>query len=921
VSSNRVIVTSLASLGLALSLVGCAKDHGVHHFSPSPVARIHSQELGPAKPKLVSELLRSAQREFEAANAAQENGDREAAGQHYAKMLDLLKEANLDPGAFYNLRAEFERIIGSQTGAPPPEPEPAPGEQESPNAVQEAFEAANAAQEKGDREAALRDYTRMLELLAKDQLDPAALYNLRSELERILDSSEKQARLYDRQRSNQWKSNQPRAVASDIEIEYPLSDRVLTEIDEIMNLYPRNFQGGLDRSYKYLPYAKEQFTQAGLPQDLVWLAMVESQFSPKVVSRAGAGGMWQFMKDTGSRYGLKVDRYVDDRFNWQKSTQAAIQYLSELYDHFDGSWPLAASAYNMGENGLDKAIASTAGERNLWKLLETPPASEFIQQETKKFYPKLLASIIVAKDPERFGFTSSPQPAEQTTRVPVRGSYSLTALDRALDLPEGTLRQYNPDLIRGVTPPSAEFSLFVPPEAAMQLASAIKDVPQIRPEVLRGWDKKRTYVVRRGETVEVIAKKNGISVGDLLKANGMKPGSTLSSGRKLTIPGDGFTLDDAAARTASKDTREAKEESNATETAREKRDAKTIMRTYTVRPGDTLSDIAQREKVSLKDLLAMNKIKDGSKINAGDKLRVTPLSEFQADPEQESETTHVVQSGDSPAKIAKLYGVNLDDLLQWNKLSKASPIHVGDKLVVRGVQDEKQSEETKTGGNGKTPSSASTNGLKKIEHKVAKGETASGIAAKYDVKVSDFLAWNKLTPKSIIQEGAVHTIYVKDDKAKVSPSKTSPAPKGTEVAKAAKPAEKDKSQPRPDPKPEAKGGTPTAKADAKKTDDPKKDLAKTSAPPKGTGVAKAAPSEKNSTQSKSDPKPAAKTAASRATPQDPKPDVITHVVSKGENPSTIASRYKVAISDLYKWNNWGKNVVLQPGQKVTIRNK
>ena len=235
-SSNRVIVTSLASLGLALAMVGCAKDHGVHHFSPSPAARVRSQELGPARPKLVSELLRSAQREFEAANAAQENGDREAAGQHYAKMLDLLKEANLDPGAFYNLRAEFERIIGSQTGAPPPKPETAPGEQESPNAVQEAFEAANAAQEKGDREAALLNYTHMLELLAKDQLDPAALYNLRSELERILDSSEKQARLYDRQRSNQWKSNQPRAVSSDIEIEYPLSDRVLTEIDEIMNL-------------------------------------------------------------------------------------------------------------------------------------------------------------------------------------------------------------------------------------------------------------------------------------------------------------------------------------------------------------------------------------------------------------------------------------------------------------------------------------------------------------------------------------------------------------------------------------------------------------------------------------------------------------------------------------------------------------
>jgi len=919
-SNKRVIATSLAAVGLSLAIMGCTTGRSVHHFSPSPAARVRSQELGPAKPQLVSELLRSAQQEFEAANAAQEGGDRDAAIQHYAKMLDLLRQANLDPSAFYNLRVEFERIIHSaapdgahsaqesQPAAPPPESETA---EQQPNAVEEAFQAANAAQEKGDREAALRNYTRMLELLAQDHLDPAGLYNLRSELERVLDSSEKQARLYDRQRANQWKWNEARTVASDIDIEYPLSDRVLAEIEEIQNLYPRNFQGGLDRSYKYLPYIQEQFAQAGLPQDLVWLAMVESQFSPKVVSRAGAGGMWQFMRDTGNRYGLKVDRYVDDRFNWKKSTPAAVQYLSELYDHFDGSWPLAVSAYNMGEGGLDRAIASNGGERNLWKLIETPPASEAIQQETKKFYPKLLASIIVAKDPERFGFTSNPQDPEQTARAPIRGSYSLTTLDRALDLPEGTLRQYNPDLIRGVTPPSGEFSLAVPSETSMQLASVIKDVPQIRPEILRGWDKKRTHIVRRGETPEVIAKKYGIAVGDLLKANQLKPDTRLSSGRKLTIPGGSFDPDNVDQQTASADEQGARDGNKPTKTAEAKRDPKSVMRTYTVKPGDTLTDIAKREKVSLKVLLAMNKIKDGSKINVGDKLRFTPLADLQADSGEEAEKTHVVQSGDSPAKIAKLYGVNLDDLLQWNKLSKVSTVHVGDKLIIRGVQEEKQSEESKTGASGKTngapqrsPGAAadatSTDGLKKIEHKVAKGETASTIAAKYDVKVSDFLAWNKLTPKSIIREGAVHMVYMKNEKAKPADNgKAAPTSKGTEVAKAA-PAAKTATPSKPDPKPEAKG----------------------------TEVAKAAPADKSAKQSKSAPKTAAKTDASppksqdpRPETRDPKPNATIHVVSKGENPSTIASRYKVKLSDLYKWNNWGKNVVLHPGQKVTIIDK
>ena len=136
-SSKRIIGTSLAAVGLSLAMVGCTTNRSVHHFSPSPAARVRSQELGPAKPQLVSELLRSAQQEFEAANAAQEGGGREAAIQHYAKMLDLLRQANLDPSAFYSLRAEFERIIHSaapdgahsaqesQPAAPPPESETA----------------------------------------------------------------------------------------------------------------------------------------------------------------------------------------------------------------------------------------------------------------------------------------------------------------------------------------------------------------------------------------------------------------------------------------------------------------------------------------------------------------------------------------------------------------------------------------------------------------------------------------------------------------------------------------------------------------------------------------------------------------------------------------------------------------------------
>jgi membrane-bound lytic murein transglycosylase D len=920
-SNKSILFYYIASLCLPVFLLGCETNHKVHHFQPSPAGRVHSQNLEPAKPRLVTELIQSAQKEFESANASQEKGDSRAAMEHYEKMLDYLKEANLDPSAFYNLRSEFERIIGSQMQQPASSNQAAegltpatPGEPEE--KIEKAFDDANVAQEKGDHEAALREYTLMLELLAKDHLDPEAFYNLRSEFSQILDTGEKQARIEDSEREKMIKTAEASSTMKNIEIEEPLSDRVITEVDEIMNLYPRNFQGGLDRSYRYLPYVKQQFAQAGLPEDLVYLAMVESQFSPKVVSKAGAAGMWQFMKATGSRYGLKADRYVDDRFNWKKATNAAVRHLTDLYEHFDGNWPLAVSAYNMGEGGVDRAVASAGGERNLWKLVEV---SDSMQMETKKFYPKLLASIIVSKDPERFGFVSNQQGAEETASVTVRGSYALSALDGALELPEGTLRQLNPDLIRGVTPPSGEFDLSVPSGSAEKLASVISDLPQVRPEILRGFDRKRVYVTRRGDTIETIAKKCGVSVNDLAKANRLDGDDRLSSGRRLTVPGDGPDMDAVERATeAPTPTVEELEQDKPDGKPVKKRDAESVMRTYTIKPGDTLEVIAKREKMSLKDLLAINKIKDESKITAGDSLKLTPLADIPDAPEV-PETTHVVRSGDSPAKIAKLYGVEVDDLLQWNKLSKSSPIHAGEKLVVRGIQqDDKQTQAASK------KDDDSKSDLEKVEMKIAKGDSASSIASKYGVKISEFLEWNKLTSKSVLREGDSYTVYVKQEKPKSASAKSSKDSKDSKNAKA-EPEQKSKTDAKKDTKaaakeePEQKG-----KADSKK--DTKIAKAEPEQKPKADAkkdakTAKAEPEQKPKADAKKDTKVAKAESGqkSKADAKKTSKKPINHVVAKGDSPSTIASKYNVKVSDLYTWNNWKKNVVLQLGQNVVIR--
>ncbi len=1029
--------SGLVLAGLAI-LAGCATPNKTHQFKPAPMARVRAQELGPARPRLISELVKSAQEEFEAANASQEKGEKEAAVQHYTKMLDLLKEANLDPSAFYNLRGEFQRIVENTTPKEEAQATEQPAGEVGQYSVEEALKQANEAQEQGDREAALRHYTRMLELLAQNNLDPETFFSLRSEFGRILDRSERQAAIADRERVNLWRSRELnlREPMKEIEVEFPLSDRVLQEIEGIQNGYPKSFQAGLDRSAKYVPYLRDELAKAGMPQDLIWLVMVESQFSPKVVSRAGAAGMWQFMKETGNRYGLKVDRYVDDRFNWQKSTGAAIQYLSELYERFDGSWPLAVSAYNMGENGVDRAVASAGGDRNLWHLID----ANLLPDETEKYYPRFLASVVVAKDPERFGFTMPAPEPENTVRVPVHGSYALSALDKAAGLPEGTLRQLNPDLIRGVTPPSGDYDVAVPAPAGQQLTTAMNDLPQVRPEILRAFDRKRTHTVQRGETLEGIAKKYGLSTDAIKKANRFRLASRITPGRRLVIPGGQASIDELLSEESSSE--ESKDDAKDKEQDSDKRsEAKTNIKNakyYIVKPGDTLEGIAKKTKTSISKLMFWNKkkIKNPHELQAGDQLVTTPWDEVTGDEEDEL-TTLTVKSGDSPSKIAKRYNVSVDDLMAWNNLAKTAKLSPGDHLIIRGIQ--KKAEEApeedqeppgtqKLQARDKEPAAPKTT---TVTHVAAKGDTASSIAQKYGVKTSDFLSWNKLTTKSYIQVGKKYSVNTAapadketpEPKVEKAPAKEeAPEPKvekappkdtlytaekgdtpeeialkyhiktsdflawnnlttksyiqiGTKYRVAALTEDKEAKAAPKDPKPVEKETTVEAKKEpsepksekaastetqytAAKGDTPEKIalryhiktsdfLALNNLTPKsyiqiGTKYRVAAlagsgdpkPAEKATTvetkETKSTEKNAkAETKDTKSTdkkdkapdkekPKAQAPATTTHTVAKGDSPSTIAARYHVKLSDLYKWNNWGKNPVLQIGQKVAI---
>jgi hypothetical protein len=226
-----------------------------------------------------------------------------------------------------------------------------------------------------------------------------------------------------------------------------------TERKEVIRRY-------LARSTRYLPMIKEVFQEAGLPEDMAYLAMIESGFNPKAYSSANASGMWQFIKGTGLRYGLSIDSYVDERRDPEKSTRAAAKYLLDLYKQF-GSWYLAAASYNCGEARVQRELDQST-HKNFWEL----SANMCLPKETKNYVPQMIAATIIAKNPEKFGFKNVPYlPAVKCERVQVNEPTSLKAAAVAVNVPLEEVQALNPELMRGVTPPEGSYALNLPPHS------------------------------------------------------------------------------------------------------------------------------------------------------------------------------------------------------------------------------------------------------------------------------------------------------------------------------------------------------------------------------------------------------------------------------------------------------------------------
>ena len=553
----------------------------------------------------------------------------------------------------------------------------------------------------------------------------------------------------------------------------PLPEPVLAEIRELQNDYPGTFQRGLNRASKYEGPLRARLCEAGLPEDLIWMAMVESMFQNKIVSPAGAGGMWQFIPATARRYQLRMDSYVDERYNWQRCTDAAIEYLKGLHDFFDGRWDLAITAYNMGEGGLARAIAANGGETDFFKLIQTPPASDRIRLESKKYYPRLLAYAIVTANPEKYGFTRGTEPPDDVDRVPVQGMYGLAKLDEALGFAPGTLEQLNPDLLRDTTPPTGEYAVAVPRQDKDRFLAALRTVPTTQPVAPPAVMASGRYKVRKGESLAQIAKNFGTTEKSLLAANRLKSAGSVRTGQTLVVPAVTEAKGGAVAPAppVSKEMKTAKRD-DAPAAAPAVEETPPAPKTYTVRKGDTLASVAAAQKVPMAQLAALNKIGKNGVIVVGQVLTVNaaaPAPKPAPAADQDNMRYHQVAPGEYPAAIAKLYGLKTDELLRMNGLPKDTTIQAGDKLMVGtkpggkaaepvhaevASKDQKKSDDASA----KEKTGKADPKLITVSYKVARGESIAGIAAKNNMKPEELMALNKLSAKSVIKEGQELTV-------------------------------------------------------------------------------------------------------------------------------------------------------------------
>lgn len=522
-------------------------------------------------------------------------------------------------------------------------------------------------------------------------------------------------------------------------------------LENIIKHYLKNRKRSYERlmalSQYYFPIFEEALAKYNVPLEIKYLAVVESALNPRAVSKAGATGLWQFMYGTGKQYNLDINTFTDERSDLLKATDAACQYMVNMYKIF-GDWDLVLASYNAGPGNVTKAIRRSGGKQNYWNI------RPYLPKETQGYVPAFLATMYVFEYHKEHGIVPQKPIVNHfaTDTIMVKNKMSFKQISELLDISVEQLQFLNPSYKRDFIPYQTDKKHFVrlPLEKVAVFTSNENQIyaycdydfnkrekPFSTQEMLASSDativsKTKYHKVKRGESLGLIAQRNGVSVAELKRWNGLKsnnivPGKSLKivTEERVAVAPKKVVETPVSKAVVSNDTIKVKAKS--IETAK----------FHVVEKGESLFSIAQKYDVTSEELKAWNNLEEET-IQSGSKLIVTALVK------QKTEN-HIVQSGENLSTLSKKYGVTIDELKEWNELED-NTIKLGSTLKIMLPADE---EEVVAEVKAKKPEKQSPYKSEKV-YIVQKGDSLFSISQKIKgVTVSDLKKWNGISGKNI----------------------------------------------------------------------------------------------------------------------------------------------------------------------------
>ncbi|HEX8495422.1 MAG TPA: transglycosylase SLT domain-containing protein [Pyrinomonadaceae bacterium] len=516
----------------------------------------------------VTNIINKAETHFKNGKLELENNRREQARDQFDRAMDAILDSGLDVRSYPRLREYYvqltERIYREEV----------PQQQVTPQSVQNVQVAMNT-QTQETPQVGFRD----------QKFEPSPL----DELSKLVLTPEEQD-------VSPEDVGEIEVAKTTVDFSFDTHPLIQQFINHFQGRGRSTMEAGLRRSGRFMKMARQIFREEGVPEDITWLGQVESAWRPRAQSWAAASGLWQFIPGTGRTYGLRQTAWVDERNSFEKATRASARYLKDLAKHFNGDWNLAMAAYNTGQGNIDRAI-SRAGSANFWKIYP------YIAQETKNYVPSILATILIAKNPEKYGFRNiSREPPMSYDVVQVPNATSLQLIARATDTSVEYLREINPELRRDTTPRGEAYQVRIPGGKAKQFVALLNRIPG------NARESADIVSVAPGEDLAAVARRTGISLAKLQELNG---GAETATGNKIVVPKNSNVQQVILIRPKPVGAQPT---------------ATTAVTTYKARAGDTVAKIADRYNFSADVVARLNGVDPNAELQSGQEIKLPSSS-------------------------------------------------------------------------------------------------------------------------------------------------------------------------------------------------------------------------------------------------------------------------------------------------------